>query len=130
MPRSRPASSAEPSDSTSSDTAAITTEELPTGVEGLGGESDEAELVPEGKLVCALTGEYRTATPQEETLQSFIEQLHREYDIALSDMERDFRVSCVSYDESKARDRSRNRSVSLVAYEPDTAHEAENVTHI
>ena len=45
-------------------------------------EDDAAEdLVPEGKLVCVLTGEYKTASPQEETLQSFIEQLHRNFSI-------------------------------------------------
>ena len=55
---------------------------LPIAVEeeNLDAEEDAAEdLVPEGKLVCALTGEFKTASPQEETLQSFIEQLHREY---------------------------------------------------
>lgn len=88
------------------------------------------ERVPEGKLVCSLTGEHRTATPQEEILQSFIEQLHREYDIALADMERDVRVSCVSYDESKGKERSRSRSVSLAVYEPGAAHEYENMTHV
>lgn len=94
------------------------------------GEGEESELVPEGKLVCALTGEHRTATSQEETLQSFIEQLHREYDIALSDMERDVRVSCVTYDESKGKERSRNRSVSLAVYEPEAAHKSDNITHV
>ena len=49
-------------------------------------EEGSEDLVPEGKLVCVLTGEYKTASPQEETLQSFIEQLHREYGIALEDM--------------------------------------------
>src|SRR5205823_2897108 len=44
------------------------------------------EVVLEGTLVCALTGEHKVATPQEETLQSFIEQLHREYGFELSDM--------------------------------------------
>jgi type I restriction enzyme M protein len=93
-----------------------------------GGEG--ADSVPEGKLVCVLTGEYRASTPQEETLQSFIEQLHREYEVALSDMERDVRVSCVSFDESKGKDRSRNRSISLAVYESDCVHRTENITHI
>ncbi len=62
---------------------------------------DAEELLPEGKLVCVLTGEQRTATAQEETLQSFIEQMHREYGVALEDMERDVRISCVTFDEAK-----------------------------
>jgi uncharacterized iron-regulated membrane protein len=53
-------------------------EPLASTSEEAAGSSDE-ELVPEGHLVCALTGEHRTASPSEETLQSFIEQLHREY---------------------------------------------------
>ena len=62
-------------------------------------DDDAAEdLVPEGQLVCALTKEHRKATPQEETLQSFIEQLHREYGIALEDMARDVRISCTTTD--------------------------------
>ena len=92
-------------------------------------ETDEVESVPEGKLVCVLTGEYRTANPQEETLQSFIEQLHREYDVALSDMARDVRVSCVAFDEAKGRERSRNRNVSLVVYDAASEHERDNITH-
>ena len=43
----------------------------------------DSDVVLEGQLVCALTGEQRTATPQEETVQSFVEQLHREYGIPL-----------------------------------------------
>src|SRR5271170_1562980 len=65
------------------------------------------ELLPEGKLVCALTGEQRTATLQEETLQSFIEQLHREYGIALEDMGRDIRLQCQTSDPRTGKIRSR-----------------------
>ncbi|MGH9895548.1 MAG: hypothetical protein ACREA0_26905, partial [bacterium] len=94
------------------------------------GEAGEEELVPEGKLVCSLTGEHRTATAQEETLQSFIEQLHREYDIALADMRRDIRISCVSFDEAKGKERARNRAVSLAVYEPGDDHYVEHITHV
>ncbi len=90
-----------------------------------GGES--GDLVPEGSLVCALTGSQRVATPQEETLQSFIEQMHREYGIALEDMQRDVRVSCTSYDEQKGRERSHSRTISLAVYEPGQAHLQENI---
>lgn len=93
-------------------------------------DGNEQELIPEGKLVCALTGEHRTATPQEETLQSFIEQLHREYDVALSDMQRDVRVTCVRYDETKGKERSSNRNVSLMVYGPGQSHLTANATHV
>jgi type I restriction enzyme M protein len=130
MPRSTRALSADVPITAPDATSGAVVEE-PDKVLGAGdGEGEESELVPEGKLVCALTGEHRTATPQEETLQSFIEQLHREYDIALSDMQRDVRVSCVNYDESKGKERSLNRSVSLAVYEPGKTHESENVTHV
>ena len=91
---------------------------------------DEHDLVPEGKLVCGLTGSHRAATPQEETLQSFIEQLHREYDIALEDMQRDVRVRCVSFDEARGKERARTKNVSLAVYHPGSEHSFENVTHI
>ena len=81
--------------------------------ETAGIEGEESELVPEGQLVCALTGEQRTATPQEETLQSFIEQLHREYGIALEDMGRDVRVQCQTTDPKTGKLRGRSRSASL-----------------
>src|SRR5688572_19519070 len=65
-------------------------------VEQVGGEEGpEEDVVQDGTLVCALTGEHKTASPQEETLQSFIEQLHGEYGVDLADMERDVRVECI-----------------------------------
>lgn len=88
------------------------------------------ELLPEGKLVCALTGEQRTATPQEETLQSFIEQLHREYLIAIEDMGRDVRLQCQTIDTKTGKPRTRTRTVSLVVYEPRKPHQNENIIRI
>jgi type I restriction enzyme M protein len=73
------------------------------------------EVVLEGQIVCALTGVQRLATAQEETLQSFVEQLHREYAIPLQQMARDVTVQCVSEEEGKLR--SRKRTVSLAVYE-------------
>lgn len=130
MPKKRRTSSTVPKRPTSVTdiTSGIVVDEVDPGLDR--GEEDESELVPEGKLVCVLTGEHRTATPQEETLQSFIEQLHREYEIALSDMERDVRVSCVSFDESRGKERAHSRNVSLVVFEPDAAHEPSNITHV
>lgn len=132
MPRKGrvPATASEKPNTAAAAESDVAVEELDSGLEAGESEGDASELVPEGKLVCVLTEEHRTATPQEETLQAFAEQLHREYDIALSDMQRDIRVSCVSYDESKGKERSRTRSVSLAVYEPDAAHESENITHI
>jgi type I restriction enzyme M protein len=94
-------------------------------VEALDGETEE--LLPEGKLVCALTGEQKLATPQEETLQSFIEQLHREYGVALEDMGRDVRLRCTFVDEKTGKERNRSRTVSLVVYETGKPHEFDHV---
>lgn len=82
----------------------------------------------EGTLVCALTGEHRQATPQEETLQSLIEQLHREYGIELSDMGRDVRVECESFEGGKARRRS--RTVQLAVYESGAPRETANILRV
>jgi type I restriction enzyme M protein len=93
-------------------------------------EEGEEETVPEGQLVCALTQELRTATPQEETLQSFIEQMHNEYGIALEDMERDVRIRCVSSDPKTGRERSRSRAVSLAVFAPHAQHDIANITRV
>jgi type I restriction enzyme M protein len=104
------------------------------GLSGAGAQGPEDvqddELLPEGKLVCALTGEQRTATVQEETLQSFVEQLHREYGIALEDMGRDIRLQCQTNDPRTGKTRSRNRSVQLAVFEPGKAHETENIIRV
>jgi type I restriction enzyme M protein len=97
-------------------------------VEVLDGETEE--LLPEGKLVCALTGEQKLATPQEETLQSFIEQLHREYGVALEDMGRDVRLRCTFVDEKTGKERNRSRTVSLVVYETGKPHEIDHVIRV
>jgi type I restriction enzyme M protein len=88
------------------------------------------ELVPEGKLVCALTGEYKAASPQEETLQSLIEQLHREYGIALEDIRRDVRLPCYYEDPRTGRVKSRNRTISLAVYESTRSREPKNIIRV
>lgn len=93
------------------------------------GRSDE-DLLPEGKLVCALTGEQLTANAQEETLQSFIEQLHREYEIPFEDMGRDVRIQTQTEDPKTGKPRTRNRVVSLVVYEAAKAHSIENIIRV
>jgi type I restriction enzyme M protein len=90
--------------------------------DGEGGE----EVVLDGTLVCALTGEHKTATAQEETLQSFIEQLHGEYGVEFADMERDVRVECITGDEG-GKSRKKSRSVQLAVYEHGQPHEVGNI---
>lgn len=87
---------------------------------------DESEVVLEGTLVCALTGEHKSATPQEETLQSFIEQLHREYGVELVDMERDLRVECVTGEEG-GKQKKKTRPLQLGVFEHGKPHETENL---
>jgi hypothetical protein len=97
------------------------------GLEEGAGESAD-DLVLDGQLVCALTGEHRTATPQEETLQSFIEQLHREYGVALADMARDVRLVCYSSDSHGQK--KKTRTVSLVVYESGQSHTENNLIRV
>jgi type I restriction enzyme M protein len=76
--------------------------------------------------VCALTGEHKTASPQEETLQSFIEQLHREYGVEIADMERDVRVECITGEEG-GKTKKKTRTLQLAVYEHGKLHEVENI---
>jgi type I restriction enzyme M protein len=90
---------------------------------GDGAEPEEGggeEVVPEGTLVCKLTGEHRTETDQEKVVQSVIEQLHGEYAVPMEDLERDVRIACVSQEGGK--ERTRNRVVSLAVFEHGTPH--------
>jgi type I restriction enzyme M protein len=89
-------------------------------------DNDEEEVVLEGTLVCALTGQHKTASPQEETLQSFIEQLHREYSVDLADMERDVRVECISGEEG-GKPKKKTRTVQVAVYEHSKPHVVENM---
>src|SRR5271157_4444462 len=95
-----------------------------------GPDDETEELLPEGKLVCALTGEQKLATPQEETLQSFIEQLHREYGVALEDMGRDVSVRCTFIDEKSGKERVRTRTVSLAVFETGKSHESDHIIRV
>jgi type I restriction enzyme M protein len=73
------------------------------------------DLVPEGKLVCALTGDFRKDTDQERTLQQLIEQLHREYGIAYEDMVRDVRLPCYGEDPETGRVKTKSSPSFLVS---------------
>lgn len=92
-------------------------------------QTTDEEVVLEGSLVCALTDEHKTATPQEETLQSFIEQLHREYGVELADMARDVRVECISGEEG-GKQKKRSRSVQLVVFEHGKPQDANNIIRV
>lgn len=92
-------------------------------------DSDE-EVVEEGQLICALTGEHRAETDQEKTLQSFIEQLHREYGVPLEDMARDFRVKCEIEDEKKGGTRKKTRNVSLVVFDHGKERTEDNIIRV
>src|SRR5262249_31373358 len=84
------------------------------------------EVVLEGTLVCALTGEHKPTTPQEETLQSFIEQLHREYGVELADMERDVRVESTAGEEG-GKQKRKTRPLQIAVYDHGKPHEIENL---
>ncbi len=89
-------------------------------------DDEDLEVVLEGTLVCGLTGQHRIASPQEETLQSFIEQLHREYGVELPDMARDVRVECITGEEG-GKAKRKTRTVQLAVYEHGKAHEVGNI---
>ncbi len=94
-------------------------------------ESDGEEgLVAEETLICALTGLARKDTPDEQTLQSLIEQLLREYDVDPKDMERDFKLTLEFEDPSTGRVKSRHRTVSLAVFEQGQAHEQAHVIRV
>jgi type I restriction enzyme M protein len=63
--------------------------------------------------------------PEEQVLQSFIEQLHREYRVDLADMQRDVKVPCA--DSSGKR---KTVSVGIAVYEQGKPHELENITRV
>lgn len=91
-----------------------------------GTEGAEEEALPEGTLVCALTSEQKVSTPQEETLQSLIEQLHGEYGVELAEMARDVKVECITGEEG-GKQKKRTRSAQLVVYESGKPHHVDNI---
>lgn len=91
---------------------------------------DDAEVVLDGMLVCSLTGEHKKDTPEEQTLQSLIEQLHREYAVALEDLARDVKVACEIEDPKSGKIKKRKRTASLAVYEPGSDHEQSNIVRV
>lgn len=94
--------------------------------DGEGGGGDDEELVPQGKLRCALTNELVNDTPEEQLLQSFVEQLEREYGVDPADMHRDFPVSA-EYEDDEGRTKRRKRKASLAVFEHGAEHTVENL---
>jgi len=66
----------------------------------------------------------------EQTLQSLIEQLDREYDVALEDMERDFRVALEIEDSHSGMIKVQRKTASLVVFEADTSHSQQNIIRV
>jgi type I restriction enzyme M protein len=95
------------------------------GVEDEGGGDDE--MVLEGTIICALTGETRKDTPTEQTLQSLIEQLLREYAVEPKDMERDVRVALEAEDSRTGEVKTQRKTASLVVFEHGKPHTQENI---
>lgn len=91
---------------------------------------DDEEVVLDGMLVCSLTGVHKKDTPEEQTLQSLIEQLHREYAVPLEDIERDVKVACETEDPKSGKIKKRKRTASLAVYEPGSAHEQGNIVRV
>lgn len=106
------------------------TAEAPPAVDGTdeGGEETgggDDEVVPQGKLRCALTNALVDDTAEEQTLQSFIDQLEREYGVDPHDMERDVEV-VVTFEQGDA-ERRRKRKVTLAVFEQGKPHTVEHL---
>ena len=97
------------------------------GLNSADGELDEdgADLIPQGTVVCALTGEFKPDKPEERVLQGLIEQLHREYRIEFADMVRDLRIACVD-----ASGKSKTVSVGIAVYEHGKPQEIDNIIRV
>lgn len=89
------------------------------------GDEEGGEPVPQDTLVCALTGELKLDKAEERVLQSLIEQLHREYHVELSDMERDVKVACHDGEGKK-----KTITVGIAVYEHGKPHDLENIIRV
>jgi type I restriction enzyme M protein len=89
------------------------------------GEDGSDELIPQDTLICALTGQLKIDKPEERVLQSLIEQLHREYRVELSDMERDVKVACRDGAEKK-----KTVSIGVAVYEGGKPHSLDNLIRV
>jgi type I restriction enzyme M protein len=94
-------------------------------VDSLDRDGDGEEPVPQDTLICALTGEFKPDKPEERVVQSFIEQLHREYRVELGDMERDGKVVCLD-----AAGKKKTVTVGIAVYEHDRPHVPDNIIRV
>lgn len=86
---------------------------------------DGGELIPQDTVVCTLTGEFRPDKPEERLLQSLVEQLHREYRVELSDMERDIKIPCVD-----STGKKKTVTVAVAVYERGRPRELANIIRV
>lgn len=86
---------------------------------------EHSDPAPLDTIVCSLTGALVDDNPEERVLQSFVEQLHREYRVELADMERDVRISCQD-------DGGKNKSirVGIAVYQQGKPHEIGNIIRV
>jgi type I restriction enzyme M protein len=94
-----------------------------TQADGL--EGDGVEPIPQDTLVCALTGELRLDKQEERVLQSLVEQLHREYRVDFSDMQRDIKLPCVD-----VNDKKRTIAIAIAVYEHGQPHHWSNIIRV
>jgi type I restriction enzyme M protein len=88
-------------------------------------DEDGEEPIPQDTLVCALKGDFKPDKPEERVLQSFVEQLHREYRVELADMDRDVKVPC-----QDAAGKKKTVTAAIVVYEHRKPRELENIIRV
>lgn len=86
----------------------------------------EDSVLDDNQLICVLTNDHKTATPQEKNLQSVLRMLNEEYGFDLTDMERDFKIEYIDPDTEK----NKKQKVELVVFEKGTPHEQANIIRI
>ncbi|WP_280153259.1 N-6 DNA methylase [Piscinibacter sp. XHJ-5] len=90
-----------------------------------GGDEDSTELLAPDTLVCALTGELVPDKPEERVLQGLVEQLHREYRVELSDMEREVTLSC-----RDASGKKKTTTIAIAVYDHGKPHDDDNIIRV
>ncbi len=129
-PRSRPSTLARASMARKIAAAA---DDEPSDEVAANGDADgggDDDLVLDGTIICALTNEAYKDTPDEQTLQSLIEQLLREYEVDPSDMERDVRLSLEQEDPATGKIKAQRRAASLAVYEHGKDHVQQNIIRV
>jgi type I restriction enzyme M protein len=107
-------------------------DEVPEAADQAGEDESPAdeEALLEGTLICALTNQPRKDTTDEQTLQSLIEQLHREYEVDYKDMQRDVRLTLESEDTRSGGTKKRRTTASLVVYDRGAGPAQENIIRV